>query len=164
MSKKCPCGTGRSYSECCEPYITGMAKPPTAESLMRSRYSAYTEHAIDYIVNTCYLPDKKDIDRKSTSEWSEQSTWLGLKIIAVEKGGITDTEGTVEFEAAYERNGLKDVHHEKAHFIKDDDEWFYEDGNVITRTVVRTSPKVGRNDVCPCGSGKKFKHCCINKF
>ncbi len=25
---------------------------------------------------------------------------------------------------------------------------------------VRTGPKVGRNDPCPCGSGKKFKHCC----
>lgn len=26
--------------------------------------------------------------------------------------------------------------------------------------VVRTAPKVGRNDPCPCGSGKKYKHCC----
>jgi preprotein translocase subunit SecA len=26
-------------------------------------------------------------------------------------------------------------------------------------TVVRTQPKVGRNDPCPCGSGKKYKHC-----
>ena len=163
MNKICPCGSGRSYSECCEPYITGTAKAPTAEALMRSRYSAYARHAVDYIVNTCVHRGKDDIDRKSTSDWSEQSTWLGLKIIAVEKGGITDTTGMVEFEAAYERNGLKDVHHEKANFIKDNDEWFYEDGNVITRTVVRTSPKVGRNDACPCGSGKKYKHCCINK-
>jgi preprotein translocase subunit SecA len=26
---------------------------------------------------------------------------------------------------------------------------------------VRTGPKVGRNDPCPCGSGKKYKHCCL---
>lgn len=26
-----------------------------------------------------------------------------------------------------------------------------------------TIPKVGRNDLCPCGSGKKYKHCCLNK-
>jgi len=25
---------------------------------------------------------------------------------------------------------------------------------------VRTGPKVGRNDPCPCGSGKKYKNCC----
>jgi preprotein translocase subunit SecA len=27
------------------------------------------------------------------------------------------------------------------------------------RPVSRAMPKVGRNDPCPCGSGKKFKHC-----
>ena len=27
-------------------------------------------------------------------------------------------------------------------------------------TVVRASPKIGRNDPCPCGSGKKYKKCC----
>ena len=29
-----------------------------------------------------------------------------------------------------------------------------------TETIVRTTPKVGRNELCPCGSGKKYKHCC----
>jgi uncharacterized protein len=28
------------------------------------------------------------------------------------------------------------------------------------RTFRREAPKIGRNDACPCGSGKKFKHCC----
>ena len=95
--KDCPCGTGRTYSECCEPYITGAAKAPTAEALMRSRYSAYAEHAVDYIINTCVKKGKDDIDHKSTREWSEKSTWLGLKIISTENGGQADTEGTVEF-------------------------------------------------------------------
>jgi preprotein translocase subunit SecA len=27
-------------------------------------------------------------------------------------------------------------------------------------TVIRSQPKTGRNDPCPCGSGKKYKHCC----
>ena len=30
----------------------------------------------------------------------------------------------------------------------------------VNRTVVRETPKVGRNDLCPCGSGKKYKNCC----
>ena len=30
----------------------------------------------------------------------------------------------------------------------------------VNRTVVREEPKVGRNDLCPCGSGKKYKNCC----
>jgi SEC-C motif-containing protein len=158
--KQCPCGSGRAYAACCEPYISGKAKAPTAEALMRSRYSAYAEHAIDYIINTCVRRGKNDIDPKSTREWSEQSEWLGLTIIAVEKGGPADSEGTVEFEALYRRNGLKETHHERAQFTKQNGEWLYDDGHVAPRTVVRTSPKVGRNEPCPCGSGKKYKHCC----
>jgi len=109
------------------------------------RYSAYVEHAIDY---------------KSTRDWSEQSTWLGLKVVAVEKGGLADSEGIVEFEAAYERNGLKDVHRERAKFKKDNGRWLYDEGHVTPLTIVRTGPKTGKNDPCPCGSVKKFKHCC----
>ncbi|MDR1318646.1 MAG: YchJ family protein [Treponema sp.] len=158
--KACPCGSGRAISDCCGPYITGKSKAPTAEALMRSRYSAYVEHAVDYIIKTCIHDVKDDVDIKQTRDWSEKSRWLGLKIISAEKGGPGDTEGTVEFEAAYERDGLKDIHHEKARFKKQNGEWFYDEGDIVPRTVVRTSPKVGRNDPCPCGSGKKYKHCC----
>jgi SEC-C motif-containing protein len=126
---------------------------------MRSRYTAYAVHQIDYIIDTCTSNGKADIDRRETSAWSEQSTWLGLKIVSVEKGGPDDTEGTVEFEASYERKGLKDLHHERAQFKKQDGRWMYEEGTVAPVTVVRASPKVGRNDPCPCGSGKKYKHC-----
>jgi SEC-C motif-containing protein len=118
---------------------------------------------VDYIIKTCVHRGKDDIDYKSTRDWSEQSTWLGLKIISTEKGGPDDTEGVVEFEAAYERDGLKDVHHETAKFKRKDGvegEWLYEDGRISPRTITRSSPKVGRNDPCPCGSGKKYKHCC----
>jgi len=158
--KQCPCGSGREYSSCCEQYISGRAKAPTAEALMRSRYSAYVEHAIDYIINTCVDRDKENIDYKSTRDWSEKSTWLGLKIISAEKGGISDNEGTVEFEAVYERDGFRDTHYETAKFKKENDEWLYTEGEISPRTIVRSSPKVGRNDPCPCGSGKKYKHCC----
>ena len=158
--KSCPCLSGLTYAECCEPYITGLRNAPTAEALMRSRYAAYAVHAIDYIVETC-TPDEKDrIDIKQTKTWSEKSEWLGLKILYTEKGGPNDTEGIVEFEALYERDGLRDNHHERAQFKKQDGRWLYEEGTVIPKTVIRTGPKVGRNEPCPCGSGKKYKHCC----
>lgn len=166
--KDCHCGSGRPYSDCCEPYVTGRAVAPTAEALMRSRYSAYAERAIDYIIDTCVNKgDRDDIDRKSTSDWSERSTWLGLRISSVEKGGPGDLEGTVEFEASYERDGLRDVHQEKAAFKREngapDGRWLYDEGIVVPRTMVRVSPKVGRNDPCPCGSGRKYKKCCYGK-
>jgi SEC-C motif-containing protein len=159
--KDCPCGSGRLFAECCEPYISGAELPPTAEALMRSRYSAYVTHDIDYIISTCHTEKgKASIDYKSTKEWSEQSSWLGLRILSTAKGGEGDSEGTVEFEAIYERNGLRDTHRETAEFRKDAGRWLYSDGTVATLTVVRAGPKVGRNAPCPCGSGKKYKHCC----
>jgi SEC-C motif-containing protein len=158
--KPCPCLSGIAYGECCEPYITGAKNAPTAEALMRSRYAAYVEHAIDYIVDTCTQGEKDRIDVKQTRDWSEKSKWLGLKILSAEKGGTEDSEGTVEFEAVYEMDGLKDIHHERAKFKKEGGRWLYDEGIVVPKTVVRVGPKLGRNDPCSCGSGKKYKRCC----
>jgi SEC-C motif-containing protein len=157
--ENCPCGSGRVYDDCCGQYITGKAKPATAEALMRSRYSAYEKKAIDYIVETCLRDEEHGIDIEGTRRWSENSSWHGLKILATEKGGSSDEEGLVEFKATYTQGGLRETHHEKAAFSKKDGIWLYVDGEVIPETVVRESPKVGRNDPCPCGSGKKYKKC-----
>jgi SEC-C motif domain protein len=156
----CPCGSGRAYADCCGPYITGKSKAPTAEALMRSRYSAYAKHEVDYIVDTCVKGEERDIDIDQTRRWSEKSEWRGLKILSVDKGGPADTEGTVEFIASYVMDGLKDEHRERAKFKKKDGSWLYEDGEIVPTTIVRSAPKVGRNDPCTCGSGKKYKHCC----
>ena len=86
--------------------------------------------------------------------------WKGLEIHRVEKGGIGDSEGLVEFSAKFEMDGRPEEHREIAYFVKEADAWLYESGDFKTETVVRTGPKVGRNDPCPCGSGKKYKHCC----
>lgn len=155
----CPCGSGSSYAACCGQYISGKAKPSTAEALMRSRYSAYVKRAIDYIVDTCV--DKGDsINLEATRKWSEESEWKGLRILRAEKGGPSDSEGLVEFVASYVQGGLAEDHHEIASFKKSGGEWLFESGEVVTGTVRRSAPKVGRNDPCPCGSGKKFKQCC----
>ena len=158
--KTCPCGSGLVYSDCCEPFIRGQKNAPTAETLMRSRYSAYVEHEIEYIINSCIQDENDKIDIDQTRSWSEGSKWLGLNILSTEKGGPTDTEGVVEFEASYEMDGLKEVHHERAKFKNQNGRWFYDEGNVTPKTVVRTGPKPGRNEPCACGSGKKYKHCC----
>jgi SEC-C motif-containing protein len=157
----CPCGSGKKYSECCEPLIKGTVKAATAEILMRARYSAYVKQEIDFIVKSCEEGEKiAQIDRKATEDWSKNSTWHGLKILRTEKGSEDDTEGLVEFTATYTRKGIRDIHHELAEFKKIDGEWFYYAGDVKPETVVRESRKIGRNEPCPCGSGKKYKNCC----
>lgn len=157
----CPCGSGLAYSACCEPIIKGKTPAATAEALMRARYSAYVKHEIQFIADSCYRREgENDIDMDETRRWSEESTWLGLKIHGTKQGSPNDEEGIVEFSATYTRNGLKDEHREVAGFKKFDGKWLYVEGNLAATTIVRATPKVGRNEPCPCGSGKKYKHCC----
>jgi SEC-C motif domain protein len=161
-SDLCPCGSGKKYSECCEPVIKGTKKAATAEALMRARYTAYVVHEIDFIINSCQEGEGiADIDRKATEDWSRDSTWHGLRILSTQKGTESDDEGLVEFEADYTLHGMRDVHHETAAFKKVEGKgWMYTTGALKTTTVKRDGKKIGRNDPCPCGSGKKYKYCC----
>jgi SEC-C motif domain protein len=141
---------------------------------MRSRYTAFTRADIGYIERTLAPEEKKTFDAVSTKHWAEESTWKGLKILSTEKGGPSDSTGIVEFVASYEQDGKKVDHHEVSRFRKTKQgQWLFVDGDARAledgegqgapqkaAPVVRDKPKTGRNDPCPCGSGKKFKKCC----
>jgi SEC-C motif-containing protein len=133
--KTCPCGSGRPFAECCEPYIIGAQKPPTAEALMRSRYSAFAENTINYIVETCTRERNEAAGVKGPRFRSEKTEWHGLKILSVTEGGPGDATGIVEFEAIYERNGLRDIHHERSHFKKVEGHWLYDKGDIVPKTT-----------------------------
>jgi SEC-C motif-containing protein len=127
---------------------------------MRARYTAYATGNIDYVVDT-HDPDRRgEVDRKNTEAWSKSSEWLGLEILSTEKGQPGDEVGVVEFVARYKLKGVKIDHRERALFRKNGSQWVFVDGAELKGPpVVRTEPKVGRNDPCHCGSGKKFKKC-----
>ena len=157
----CPCGSAKGYDNCCGPLLNAEKNADTAEALMRSRYTAYTRAAIEYLINTTH-PSKKDaFDFESLRKWSEGSDWHGLEIIETEKGGEEDDTGTVEFIARYTEKGKSSEHHEIADFQKQDGRWYFYDGRAPRPTTfVRKEPKIGRNAPCPCNSGKKYKKCC----
>ena len=75
----CACGNSPSLAKCCGPFIQGEAFPPTAEALMRARYTAYTLKEVDYVLDTCD-PDApaKPIEtpprpgRKNPSGWDSK--------------------------------------------------------------------------------------------
>ncbi|ESQ02386.1 SEC-C domain-containing protein [Streptomyces sp. PVA_94-07] len=48
----CPCGTGRTYGECCGRFHAGSAEAATAEQLMRSRYAAFATRDAAYLLRT----------------------------------------------------------------------------------------------------------------
>ena len=162
---QCPCGQKAQYTDCCEPYILGKAHAPTAEALMRSRYTAYATGAVAYLKETLAPEARGDYDEKAVKEWATQSEWLGLEILSAG----TDK---VEFVAKYRSGGKGYEHHETSRFKKRGDRWFFVDGDSHVheegqghhhhepkKPTVRTEPKIGRNDPCHCGSGKKFKKC-----
>lgn len=131
----------------------------TAEELMRARYHAYETCDMDFIKES-HDPDNTDgIDWVECEKWARESQWLGLEIISTTKGGENDNDGIVEFKATYIENGKTIVHHERSYFVKKNGVWFYQKWLPITSTRINEN-KIGRNDPCPCGSGKKYKKCC----
>jgi SEC-C motif-containing protein len=157
----CPCGSGQTYEECCQPLIQGNRQAQTAEELMRARYSAHVKTEIDFIFDTTEAGQRDKVDRKQVINWSKNAQWLGLEILNTEAGGPEDDAGTVEFTAHYREKGKRMEHREIAEFKKSDDRWYFVDGRAPTPVQsIRQGPKIGRNDPCPCGSGKKYKKCC----
>jgi SEC-C motif-containing protein len=162
MEELCPCGSQKAYRECCEPVITAKRKAATAEELMRSRYSAYARGKVDYILKSSHPDLRKNLDENATRQWSENAQWEGIEIVETTGGGENDSDGDVEFIARFTEDGQKRTHHERSRFKKYRGRWYYCDGEMIKpQPFRRDDPKIGRNDSCPCGSGKKFKRCCM---
>jgi SEC-C motif-containing protein len=145
------------YRQCCEAVLSGRKRAATAEALMRSRYSAYVAGELDYLLRTWHpstRPPALDAD--------SITNWCGLEIIRTEQGQAEDAAGLVEFRATAGSLHQISVLHEVSRFVQEAGQWLYVDGDIIAEPprAGRPASKVGRNDSCPCGSGKKFKKCC----
>ncbi len=165
----CPCQSQKEYAACCEPIIEGKGKASSPEALMRARYTAYVKVAPDFLKNSLAPEARGDFKESDVREWSKSSEWLGLDILKAEGN-------TVEFVAKYKTQGKVLEHHEVSTFRKSGDAWYFVDGEshvheegkghehhapaAPKKPIVREEPKIGRNDPCACGSGKKFKKCC----
>jgi len=154
----CPCGSGLEFNTCCGPYVDGAKAAPTAEALMRSRYTAFTLGNLAYLKSTLSKAEQADFDM--TEEDLAASSWQSLDIKDLEAGLEGDERGVVEFVARYKASGTQHVLHERSTFCREDGRWVYESSIYNPKSAPVTSTKVGRNDPCPCGSGKKFKKCC----
>jgi len=120
---KCYCGSGISFNQCCQPIIEGTQSALTAEALMRSRYSAYVIHNVDYLIATTYPSERANYSKEEITFWATQNQWQRLEIISV-------TPTTVWFKAYYldSKNQLQ-VHYEHSRFVFENGVWFYVDGD-----------------------------------
>ena len=155
---KCHCGNPSEYSECCELLHKGQPAQ-SAEQLLRSRYSAFVTQDIAFIKQTIHPSQLHEFDEKGIREWAENSEWEGLEIHSVNE--ISEIETHIDFTAVYKLANQVHQHREMSVFKKKDGVWYFFDGRFINAgPVKRAEPKVGRNDPCVCGSGKKYKKCC----
>lgn len=137
---------------------------------MRSRYTAYCRKDWTYLLNTLHPRERQDKSETEMAAGLEDAVWKKLEIFESRNGGFDDHEGSVTFAATYTQNDAEKVLHESARFIKEQGQWFYSSERSKTESAprsptpstpfVRDKPKIGRNDPCSCGSGKKFKKCC----
>lgn len=146
----CPCGSQQAYAKCCGPFLSGQVRPGTALALMRSRYTAYCLKDAAYLLETWH-PSTRPAALGFAGDATE---WAGLAILGCEAGLPGDGKGRVEFIARYRRDGQLGRLRENSRFVKEAGEWLYLDG------IIQPESKPGRNDLCPCGSGKKYKKCC----
>ena len=136
---KCPCG-GTSFATCCAPFIAGEALPPTAEALMRSRYTAYSQRNEEYLRATWH-PSTRPADALFAD--AEKVQWLGLEIksalrLRKRQAHLAETpdSDSVEFVARYKIGGRAHRLHEVSRFLREPDpacdgapRWFYLDGS-----------------------------------
>lgn len=166
----CLCNSQRLFANCCGPYLAGEMPAPTAEALMRSRYSAFCQSNIDYLIATHHPSAQRPDDSVNLAKSIKLTRWVNLLIVSAKKGQVTDKTGVVEFVAAYRSAAARpallanpspftsletdlEQLHERSRFVRENNHWFYTEGDILPPY----RPK--RAEPCWCGSGQKFKQC-----
>ncbi|MGV8900494.1 MAG: YchJ family protein [Burkholderiaceae bacterium] len=152
----CPCGSKLNVDACCAPIIAG-EPAPTAEALMRSRYAAFVLGSLDHVERTHAAEVRDDFNRAEAERLVQECEFQGLEIrYATETGDTAEVDFVIRF-----RRDQKDmIQVELAQFRREAGHWLYVNGKINPQISQRLVSKVGRNDPCPCGSGKKAKKCC----
>ena len=143
---RCECRSGRDYADCCQPLHQGHpASHP--EALMRSRFCAFARGNTDYLSRSWHADT-----RPANLSLDSDEHWVNLDILDSDEDG---DNGSVHFRAICRIGQTFSVLEEISRFVREGGHWFYLAGKPSV-----TPLKPGRNDPCPCGSGKKFKKCC----
>lgn len=149
----CFCCSGHPFRECCEPILANHALALTPVALMRSRYTAYVLEKENHLLAT-WAPATRP---EKLSLQGNRLKWLELVIHSETVDQPDHNTGEVDFTARFLDHDLLCELRETSSFIREEGLWYYHDGKT---DLAKT--KVGRNGPCPCGSGRKFKRCCLN--
>lgn len=127
MPRRCPCGL-RTFETCCAPFLRGERRPDTAEALMRSRYAAYVEGAVDYLLDTTAAGPRAALDRAALVDYCRDLRGFSLLIVETHAGGPDDQHGVVVFEARLRAGGRRFLQRERSRFVREEGRWVYAGG------------------------------------
>lgn len=125
LNAPCPCCSGEPYGICCAPFLNAAALPETAEALMRSRYTAFTQAKMTYLIDTQALPVSERFDRVDAKRWAKACEWQGLEVLTYET--LPESRARVHFKAYYQLDGRDEVLEENSLFARLDGRWYYID-------------------------------------
>lgn len=126
---RCPCGSGDVLGDCCGPVLRRERRAPTAEALMRSRYTAFAVQDLEHLLRSWH-PSTSPPREELAESLREDVRWLRLEILQAAAGGPFDDAGTVEFRAHSKGPHGRQVMHELSRFVREDGAWLYVDGDV----------------------------------
>jgi len=145
----CPCCSGRQFEDCCKPFIDKSQIPEAPTELMRSRYTAFFMKNAQYLFDTSSKNLQKSLTVNDLQDSCDACRFVGLEV-------MNAAEDQVEFVAKILIGDIYTPLHERSTFIKNEyGHWCYDNGEIFDNKEI----KLKRNDVCPCGSGKKYKKC-----
>lgn len=121
----CPCGRPLPFGQCCGRYLSDFEREPApdAESLMRSRYSAFVTENAAYLMATWH-PSQ----RRGQLSFEPGVKWLGLEV----RDHVLrdDDHAEVEFVARSRQGGRATRLHERSRFVREGGRWYYLDGDM----------------------------------
>lgn len=125
LKNACPCCSNKSYANCCQRFISKQLNPDTPEELMRSRYTAYTQANIEYIMDTMKPPASNHFDAEDARKWAQTVKWRKLEVL---KTSQDQDKGFVEFIAYFSHQQQQQKIHEYSEFHRENGRWYYVDG------------------------------------
>lgn len=153
---RCPCCSEREFDQCCAPILAG-APAPSAEALVRSRYTAFVMRNLDHVERTHAPEVRDDFNRAEAERLAEECHWHSLHIHSAKE---TDDVAEVEYVVRLRKDQKIMPRASASRFRRKNGEWLFVSSKPAQHIAHLRTVKIGRNDPCVCNSGRKFKKCC----
>jgi len=154
----CPCGSKLPYGNCCQPIHINIRTAKLPEQIIRARFAAMAIGNMDFFRQSIILMSRHMLDAEVLLARLKHQIFHSIKITHVERKGVLRRAAVIHSQITKGKRGKLTTHTERTCLKREAFAW-----RVVNIDLVATDirpPKGGKNVPCPCGSGRKYKHCC----